>query len=169
MSRYPSDHMLYAVHLCVLHVAVNCGEPATQTGYMISSGASTYQSTRTVECAIGYQGSPSALTCQSTRSWTTSAGCSIRDCGTPVAVTGYVVGTGSATTYGATYSMTCDTGYSGAAASLTCQSDGSWSTQSGCTLIANYCSSSPTQANYVIATGTQSMGATRTVSCATGY
>jgi hypothetical protein len=38
-----------------------------------------------------------------------------------------------------------------------------------CTLIPDFCSSSPAQTGYVIGSGTQSLGSTRTASCATGY
>jgi len=94
------------------------------------------------------------------------ADCIIRDCGVPIASTGYVVGTGFWTTYGSTFSMTCDTGYSGTAATLTCQSDGTWTNASGCSLD---CSSSPTQTGYTIDTGSSAQGATRSATCAAGY
>jgi len=118
---------------------VSCGTPAAVTGYVIASGNSYYLQTRSVTCGTGYTGSGCTITCNadtagSSYGWSSISGCTIRNCGTPVAGTGYVVGTGSATTYGATYSMSCATGYFGTAASLTCQSSGSWTDQTGCTI-----------------------------------
>jgi len=145
---------------------VSCPSSPTQTGYTINSGTSTYTSTRTVSCATGYSGTASAITCEVSAAWTTSSGCTIVNCNTPVASTGYTLGSGS-TTFGSSYSMTCDTGYSGTAAALTCQSSGSWTAQSGCTIVS--CPSSPTQTGYTINSGASTYTSTRTVSCATGY
>ena len=144
---------------------VPCGNP-TQTNYVIESGTSVFESTRTVSCATGYTGTATDIACQADGTWTTSAGCTIVSCGTPVAGAGYTLGSGS-TTYGSSYSMTCATGYSGTAAALTCQSSGSWTAQTGCTIVS--CPSSPTQTGYTIATGSSTYGSTRTVSCASGY
>ena len=64
--------------------------------------------------------------------------------------------------------MTCASGYTGSATSITC-TNGSWSQSSGCTATSSSCSSSPTQTGYVIAAGSSTSGATRTVTCASGY
>ncbi len=147
-------------------IIVACPSIPTQSNYVIASGASTYGSIRSVSCATGYSGTASSITCQSSGVWTASAGCSIVDCGIPVASAGYAIGSGS-TTYGATYSMSCSSGYSGTAASLSCQAYGSWTAQSGCNIIS--CIPSPTQTGYAIAAGTSTYGSSRTVSCASGY
>ena len=62
----------------------------------------------------------------------------IADCGTPTAITGYVVGSYPATTYNSSSNMTCDTGYEGTAADITCTADGTWSTQTGCSIVSKY-------------------------------
>jgi hypothetical protein len=145
---------------------VSCPSTPTQTGYSLNTGSSTYGSTRTASCVTGFTGTASSITCQASAAWTSSTGCTIRNCGNPTAGTGYALGSGS-TTYGSTYTMTCVTGYTGTAASLTCESSGSWSSQSGCTLVS--CPSAPTQTGYSLNTGSSTYGSTRTASCATGY
>jgi hypothetical protein len=144
---------------------VPCANPS-QTNYVIASGTSVFESIRMVSCATGYTGTATDILCQADGTWTSSMGCTIVSCGTPVAGAGYSLGSGS-TTYGASYSMTCATGYAGTAAALTCQSSGVWTAQSGCTIVS--CPSTPTQTGYTIATGASTFGATRTVTCATGY
>jgi len=144
---------------------ISCGSPATAAGYTIASGSSDFEATRTVTCATGYTGGASSIACGADGTWSTSSGCTIRNCGTPTAPTGYALGSGS-TTYGSTYTMTCATGYSGTAVSLTCQSSESWTSTSGCTIVS--CSSSPTQTGYTIASGSSTYGSTRTVTCGSG-
>ena len=34
--------------------------------------------------------------------------------------------------------MTCDTGYEGTAADITCTADGTWSAQTGCSIVSKY-------------------------------
>jgi len=146
---------------------VSCGNPSASTGYDISAGATTYQATRTVSCLPGYTGTAASITCQSSGSWTAQSGCTIRDCGTPTAGTGYVVGSGS-TTYSAAFSLTCATGYYGTPTSITCQADGTWTTQSGCTIVN--CGAPSLQTGYVInSSGGSTYQSTRTVTCASGY
>ena len=60
----------------------------------------------------------------------------ISDCGTPIADTGYVVGSYSVTTYGSSLNMTCDTGYNGTATDITCTDEGTWSSQDGCSIVS---------------------------------
>lgn len=58
---------------------LDCGSPASQTGYTIATGTTTIGSTRTVTCASGYGGTATALTCQSSGMWTASTGCIVQD------------------------------------------------------------------------------------------
>jgi len=150
---------------------VSCGTPSMQQGYVIASGTgTTYGSSYTLTCGSGYTGTPRQIFCLSNGQWSTQFGCQYVTCGNPVPSTGYLLGTGTlATSVNSVYPMTCAIGYTGTAASLTCQSSGAWTAQSGCSLNANFCSSSPAQLNYVIATGSQAYGSTRTVTCAVGY
>ena len=57
------------------------------------------------------------------------------DCGTPTEDTGYLVVSYSLTTYESISTMTCDTGYEGSAFDITCEAGGSWSNQTGCTIV----------------------------------
>jgi hypothetical protein len=96
---------------------------------------------RYIKCATGYSGISSydpsnKITCSSSNAWSGFTGCTINDCGIP-SRTGYVVGSGG-TTYQSIRSVTCATGYSGTAASITCQADSTWTDFSGCTI--NSCS-----------------------------
>ena len=59
----------------------------------------------------------------------------LSDCGTPTADTGYLVGLYSTTTYGSSSTMSCATGYEGTAADITCTADGTWSSQTGCSIV----------------------------------
>ena len=144
----------------------SCPSSPTQTGYTFASGSSEYGATRSVSCATGYTGTASQITCQSSLSWTASSGCTIRNCGSPVASTGYALGSG-ATTYGSTYSMTCATGYTGTASSIVCQSSGAWTTSSGCTIVS--CGTPTAGTGYALGSGATTYGSTYSMTCATGY
>ena len=58
-----------------------------------------------------------------------------KDCGSP-GETGYAFTGTTATTYGGTSSVSCASGYEGTAspATVSCDSTGSWSTVTGCTI-----------------------------------
>jgi hypothetical protein len=101
----------------------------SRTNYVIAAGLSTVGSTRTVTCATGYTGTATSISCQSSLAWSSLSGCSLVSCGSPVASSGYTLGSGS-TRYNSVYTMTCATSYSGTAASIVCQPGGSCSTQS---------------------------------------
>ena len=62
----------------------------------------------------------------------------ISDCGTPTANTGYAVESAPVTTYEGISTMACDTGYEGSASNITCTSAGTWSSQTGCTIVGKY-------------------------------
>ena len=49
-----------------------------------------------------------------------------------------MVGEYSETTYDSSINMTCDTGYEGTAADITCTDEGTWSTQTGCSIVREY-------------------------------
>jgi len=146
---------------------LNCGTPVAGTGYALGSGSTTYASTYSMTCSTGYSGTAASLTCQSNGTWSAQSGCTIRNCGIPSASPGYVVGTASSTTYGSTCSMTCATGYSGTAASLSCQSSGSWSAQSGCTIIS--CGTPVAGTGYANGSGSTTYGSVFSMTCAAGY
>jgi hypothetical protein len=139
--------------------------PSAQTGYVISAGGSLYGDTRTVACQEGYTGTATVVTCQTSGSWTTSSGCAMVTCGTP-SQSDYTVASGGSN-YGDVRTVICATGYSGTASSITCQSSGSWSTSSGCTIVS--CGSPTAPTGYTYASGGTTYGSTRSVTCATGY
>ena len=144
---------------------MNCGTPS-QVGYSFTTSTTTYGSvSSSVACAVGYTGTASSISCQSSGLWTSASGCSMIDCGTP-SQAGYTFSYTN-TLYGSTATAVCATGYIGTASSVTCQSGGTWSTSSGCTIVS--CPSSPTQTGYVISAGSSTYGSTRTVSCSSGY
>ena len=64
------------------------------------------------------------------------------DCGNPSPDTGYIPATPGSTAENGTASVSCDNvnGYTGTAADITCQANGTWTAYSGCTgmLIMNY-------------------------------
>jgi len=151
---------------------VNCGAPSW-AGYSWSGSATTYGTVRSGSCATGYTGTISiSITCSVSGAWTLSngasapSGCTIVSCGDPTPVSGYTIGTGGVT-YGSSRSCTCSTGYTGTAASLTCQASGSWSAASGCTI--RNCGNPTAATGYVLASGGTTYGSTRVVSCAAGY
>jgi len=163
------DYAFTATEIANLYSFVQgggCGIPIPTTGYALGSGSTTANSVYTMTCVTGYTGSAASLTCQSNLAWTSQSGCTIVNCGTPVAPTGYSLGTGP-TTYGSTFTMACATSYVGVAASITCQASGSWTSPTGCAVLT--CLTSPIQTGYVISAGSNAIGATRTVSCAAGY
>jgi hypothetical protein len=143
---------------------ISCSSSPAQTGYIFTAGLSTYLSSRTASCATGYTGTASSISCLESASWSSSSGCNA-DCPASPTQTGYTIATGSST-HGSTRTVTCATGYTGTAASVTC-SDGTWSPSSGRTIVS--CSATPTQTGYAIAPGASTYQSTRTVSCATGY
>jgi len=140
----------------------NCGTPVASAGYVLGSGSTTFGSTYSMSCATGYTGTAAALTCQADGTWTAQSGCTIRNCGTPVASTGYALGSGS-TTYNSSFSMSCASGYTGTAATLTCRADGTWSAQSGCTIVN--CGTPSVSSAYNLGSGSTTYGSTYSLSC----
>ena len=83
-----------------------------------------------------------------------------------MSVTGYIFGSGG-TLYSSARSVTCDSGYLGAPNDIVCQSDGTWSEASGCTLVD--CGEPAQVTGYVIDSGDTIMSSTRSVTCDIGY
>jgi len=144
---------------------VGCGYP-THTGYVFAQGSSAGGTVLTSTCAPGYFGTGSSITCQSSSSWTVATGCTIISCPTPVAQTGYVLGSGNMT-YGSLFSMTCAVGYSGVATSILCHSSGDWFASEGCYIVD--CGDPAVSAAYTVDTGCTTYGCALHVHCAVGY
>jgi hypothetical protein len=100
----------------------DCGVPTAGTGYLLGFGSTTYGSTFSMTCDTGYLGSASWITCQAGGTWTSSSGCVIVDCGAP-SQTGYSFTVSSTTYDSSSIAQVCDTGYSGTASAITCQTD----------------------------------------------
>lgn len=56
-------------------------------------------------------------------------------CLTPPTTTGYTAPSYSTLTYESIATMSCDTGYTGTATDIICQSDKQWSSPTGCTIV----------------------------------
>jgi len=95
---------------------------------VIATGSTTYGSSLDVMCDAGYTGSPLALTCQLSGSWTSQTGCSANSC-TPTSISNSdKAASGSVTgTTGQSVVVACDMGYSGSG-TVVCESTGAFST-----------------------------------------
>ena len=121
-------------------------------------------STRTVSCASGFTGTPGPITCQSDGLWmfdTSTSGCSPTSsgsCPTSPVQDGYVIASGSSSA-GSTRTVSCAAGFTGAATSITCQSNFQWTLSSGCSgSSSGSCPSSPVFEGYVVASGSSTAG-----------
>lgn len=109
---------------------VNCATPS-QRGYTFTFSGTSYGVTSSAQsCATGYTGTATAITCQSSGTWSNSSGC-YANCASPTQP-GYTINAG-ATTHGTTLTAICATGYTGSATSITCSS-GIWSASTGCSV-----------------------------------
>jgi hypothetical protein len=118
-----------------------------------------------VICNAGYYGGGSA-DCVGDGVWSATLTCVYVNCGTP-SRTGYTY-SGSSQGYGATRTASCAYGYEGSSSTVTCQSNGQWSSpSSSCTMLG---CGEPSQTGYNFASGGFTYRSTRAVSsCATGY
>jgi hypothetical protein len=157
-SQFSSTTAIYQI--------IDCGEPATRTGYLIATGPISYKATRSVYCVSGYEGTPSSITCGIDSLWSTPTGCAAVDCGEPSPPLGYTISAGT-TTYLAIRTVSCASCYDGISSTISCQVDRTWTSPVGCYAIS--CGTPPAQTGYNIAAGYDSCGASRTTSCATGY
>ncbi len=147
--------------LLLRSVSSQCFSEPTFDGYVIGSGDSTEGSSRTVSCASGYAGNPGPITCQSDGLWTLTSGCSPTSsgsCPTSPVQDGYVIASGSSSA-GSTRTVSCAAGFTGAATSITCQSNFQWTLSSGCSgSSSGSCPSSPVFEGYVVASGSSTAG-----------
>ena len=63
----------------------------------------------------------------------------LSDCDNPSADKGYEVRDYGSTTYGSSLPMKCATGYNGKANDISCTAKGTWTTQTGCSIVSKYC------------------------------
>ncbi len=153
-------------------VIIECPITPEQAGYAFTAGSVTPGATRQAECAVGYTGAATAITCNSAGTWSLATGCSttLFDCGVPVNL-GYSFAAGG-TTEGSARAVSCTTGYTGSpsATQITCdsQGQGGWSPSNlnGC---IRYDCGTPSQTGYVITTGSTLYGSSASVACAYGW
>ena len=60
-----------------LYFSLDCRNPTESAGYTLAAtpGSTVEGATATVQCASGYTGTATSITCQSSGSWTTFSGC----------------------------------------------------------------------------------------------
>ena len=87
-------------------------------------------------CDEGYLGIGRAV-CQSNGYFSTVP-CEPKSCGHPSRQLGYVISSGG-TDFNEARTTQCATAYTGTAADIVCQSDGSWSQATGCSLVSPQC------------------------------
>ncbi|XP_060554933.1 sushi, von Willebrand factor type A, EGF and pentraxin domain-containing protein 1-like isoform X2 [Ruditapes philippinarum] len=91
------------------------------------SGNTTYLSTASVTCNVGYVESVATILCQANGQWQV-ASCKIKDCNTPNTINNGSIqlDVSDSTTYGSTASVSCDTGFDRSRASISCLASGEW-------------------------------------------
>lgn len=156
----------------------------TVSGGNGGGATTTYGATAMYTCNTGYTKTGSDATCQASGSWTAAPTCSPTNCGAAptVANAGAAtvsggLGGGSTTTYGATATYTCNTGYAPSGNNSTCQANGTWSAAPVCTAQVMFCPAAPAVTNAGAATvsggvaggSTTSYQATAAYTCNTGY
>ncbi|XP_060585532.1 sushi, von Willebrand factor type A, EGF and pentraxin domain-containing protein 1-like [Ruditapes philippinarum] len=114
----------------------DCGSPFNATNGEVHYNATTFGSTASLVCDRGYDGS-GTISCLDTGIWETLPRCSIKDCGSPLNVTNGNLNY-SATTFGSTASLVCDSGYDGNG-TISCLDTGSWETPPRCSIKVPEC------------------------------
>ena len=147
---------------------ITCPEPDPIADASISSGSVLVGSQRTYSCNTGYadNGQSGHVTCQSDATWSsTSFACST--CTEPSAIQNAVVSAGDVTV-GAQRTYTCDSGYgsSSSSATITCESDATWSSTS---FVCSTCTAPAQISNTAVSSGGVTVGSQRTYTCNSGY
>ncbi|XP_052242328.1 sushi, von Willebrand factor type A, EGF and pentraxin domain-containing protein 1-like [Dreissena polymorpha] len=137
--------------------------------YILVNGTTTYGSMANVSCDDGLISSVSMVTCLASEDWE-EANCTAKDCGplSLIANGAYILeNQNNNTTFGSTANVTCHTGYSASAISITCNSSGIWETAE---CIINDCMATPSllHGTYILVNGTTTYGSMANVSCDDG-
>ncbi|XP_053376929.1 brevican core protein-like [Mercenaria mercenaria] len=149
---------------------VDCGTlPSISDGSVrLDSTTTTFGSTATVSCNVGYDPSVATIRCQASGAWDLAA-CTIKDCGTlPSISDGSVRLDSTTTTFGSTATVSCNVGYDPSVATIRCQASGAWE-YAACTIKDCGLPPSVSHGSVVLDSLTTTVGSTATVSCATGY
>ncbi|XP_046362262.2 sushi, von Willebrand factor type A, EGF and pentraxin domain-containing protein 1-like isoform X2 [Haliotis rufescens] len=128
-SRCKKDGTWTAMgRICTLH---DCGAPKALPNAVSSSPATTVGRIATYTCKPGYTASGTrTILCKAGGTWaTTNFKCTIKNCGTPTAVTDATV-SAPTTTFGSTATYTCNQGFTRRSGYLkvVCLSSARWST-----------------------------------------
>ena len=149
-----------------------------QPGYTFpSSGSLNYGADRAAECAHGYTGVASNITCTGSGTWSLATGCDIITCPSVVSHTGYIIDSGGDAFYLSTRNYTCDIGYEASpghpgSGVVECRANATWSSPIGCTLVTCDSPIPPTGYSYEAAgagAGGYTYGQTAELGCAQGY
>lgn len=148
----------------------DCGSLTSPTNGTVSVPSTGYGATAAYSCSSGYSLSGAATrTCQSDGTWSdTAPTCASVNCGE---LTAPANGTVSAakTTYGATATYACSTGYGlSSAATRSCQANGMWS-GSAPACVAASCGALSNPTNGTVSTPSTTFGGTATYTCSSGY
>ncbi|HVZ73733.1 MAG TPA: hypothetical protein VHJ20_15240 [Polyangia bacterium] len=151
-------------------VIKDCGAVTKPTNGSVTSTTTTYGSTATFACGMGYTVSGAAsIKCQADGTWSASSPtCTVADCGAPTAPTNGTV-SAPTTTYGATATFACKLGYLQAGSpTQTCGADGHWAGAAPTCAIAD-CGALTAPTNGMVAATATTYGSVATYTCTTGY
>jgi hypothetical protein len=148
----------------------NCGVLAGPTNGTVSAPTTTYGSTATYSCNMGYNVAGTATrACQADGTWGgTAPTCAPKDCGTLMAPANGSV-SAPTTTYGSVATYSCAIGYGASGSSTrTCQADGTWSGTMPSCVIAN-CMALSGPNNGTVSAPSLTFGSMATYACNYGY
>ncbi|KAH3700415.1 hypothetical protein DPMN_075391, partial [Dreissena polymorpha] len=153
---------------CVIY---DCGNPSEpENGLVNYAEGTTYNQSAAYSCIPGYEMNGIMLrVCQADGSWKgTSPTCQLRDCGNLTVNNGVVTFSNGATTYNATATYTCYTGYLlNGEAVRTCEASGSWSSPAP-TCVIRDCGVLQEPVNGTVQVGLTTFGSWATYVCNPG-
>ncbi|XP_060573656.1 sushi, von Willebrand factor type A, EGF and pentraxin domain-containing protein 1-like [Ruditapes philippinarum] len=140
------------------------------TATLDDSGTSTFGATASINCMGGYETISASISCNQNGEWT-NATCTIKDCGVLPSITNgtATLDEASISTFGATASVSCSSGYKADKKSISCKENGKWS-KATCKI--KNCGSPPSISNGVVTLDDASLtefGATASVNCSANY
>lgn len=118
---------------------IGCGTYTAPIGYVSSCSNVSVGAVCQLSCDgdNGYSGSPSSISCGGDYLWTAAYGCSNASitCDNYVPQIGYTNAQCNGNASGSSCSLDCATGWAGNASNTTCETDGTWSNPTGCSLV----------------------------------
>ncbi|XP_053398252.1 sushi, von Willebrand factor type A, EGF and pentraxin domain-containing protein 1-like [Mercenaria mercenaria] len=155
---------------CYVVDCKNVTDISQGTAVLLDDGNTTYGAYATVTCETGYNASLDTIQCLEAGGWENST-CDLIDCGPLTAILNgeSVLGDTTNSTFGATATVTCDTGYIANTTNITCLASGKWE-EAKCYVVD--CKNVPdiSQGTAVLlADGNTTYGAYAAVNCEAGY